>query len=316
MNIVMFACSTTPCLDAWKSEFESAGGAGIVLDAGTDEEVLAACEGREVIVTLVTPLGADLIERLSTSVRRIVIAAMGCDLVDVEAARARGIEVFNVPGYAVEEVAVHQFALMLNLFRHVNNYSDFVKAGRWTSPDLAIDRPVRRLSCLTYGLIGFGQIARKVTEYASAFGMKVIAYDPYVPACEITASGAVAASSADEVLMAGDVISPNLPLTDETRHMISEREFGLMKDASYIVNTGRGAVVDTQSLIAALESGKIAGFAGDVFENEPFNDTDSPLMRMDNVILSPHIAYLSDESLHELISRTVRLAASGREDGQ
>ena len=309
----MFAYSTTPHIDEWKSAFENQDTSfDLVLDADTDEEIVGACSGADVIVTMITPLSAQVLHRLS-GVKRIVIAAMGCDCVDVDAARERGIEVINIPDYAVEEVAVHQMALMLSALRHVGGYSDFVKAGKWTDPDFAFDIPVRRLSQLTYGLIGFGRIARKVCTYLHAFGMKVIAYDPYVSPEEITLGGAQSATL-DEVIGESDVISPNLPLTEESRHMLGRSRFAQMKDGVVIVNTGRGAVIDQEALCEALKTGKVQAFACDVYENEPFNDMTSPLMHSDRCIMTPHIAYLSEESLKELMDRTVSAVMKGSEE--
>ncbi|MCR5592044.1 MAG: C-terminal binding protein [Lachnospiraceae bacterium] len=315
MRIVLFAYQTTPHIDEWKKAFSANGVPfDIAYDASDDNDIVNACKDADVAVTLITPFRREVLGRIK-SVKRIVIAAMGCDCVDVKAAEKLGIEVLNIPDYAVEEVAVHQMALMLASLRHINIYSDYIKAGKWTDPDFALDFPVHRLSGLTYGLIGFGRIAKKVCTYLHAFGMKVIAYDPYVPAEEITISKAQPATL-DEVLSSSDVISPNLPLTAESRHMIGRRQFDAMKPGVVIVNTGRGAVIDHEALCEAIGSGKVSAFACDVFENEPFNDMTSPLMKSDRCIMTPHIAYLSEESMSELISKTVSAALYGSEDAE
>jgi len=154
---------------------------------------------------------------------------------------------------------------------------------------------IKRLSTLNLGLLGFGRIARAVAERAKAFGFKVIAYNPYVPK-EVFEKANVQNVGFEQLLTESDIISIHVLLTEETRHMLGEREFKKMKRTAYLINTSRGRVVDEKALYRALKEKRIAGAALDVFEKEPLSK-DSPLLQMENVILTPHIAWYSEEAM-------------------
>lgn len=289
--------------------------AKVVCDVTEPADIVRACKGADAVLTILTPFTEEMIGRLDASVKAIVVAAMGYDHVDAAAAAKRGIIVANVPDYAVQEVAVHQMALMLAALRKINIYDRIVHNGGWTGLDFVSGYPVHRLSTMTYGLLGFGKISRLVAKYTLAFGMRVIAYDPYIPEDFITEAGVACAKEADEVFEAADIISPNVPLADESRYMIDADAIAKMKDGIIIVNTGRGALIREPDLIEGLRSGKIGAAALDVFESEPFCDTDNPLMGMENVILTPHIAYQTEESEKEVMERAtaaVIAAAKGK----
>lgn len=290
--------------------------AEVVYDARAPKEVVRACRGADAVFTILTPFPKEVIEALDSTVRAIVVAAMGYDHVDVAAAEKRGIIVSNVPDYAVQEVAVHQMALMLSALRKINIYNRIVHEGRWTEPDFVSGYPVHRLSSLTYGLLGFGKISRLVAKYTLAFGMRVIAYDPFIPKDFMEEAGVICAKDAYEVFQSADIISPNVPLADELRYMIDEQAIDAMKDGVIIVNTGRGALIRESALIEGLKKGRIGAAALDVFETEPFCDRNNPLMEMENVILTPHIAYQTEESEKEVMERAIDaviLAAGGKE---
>ncbi|SFG74977.1 C-terminal binding protein [Oribacterium sp. WCC10] len=304
-KIVLFLLKNTRGGDEMTRRIESLGiQAEVVYDADP-EETIASCRGADAVLTVLTPFTREIISSLDTTVRAIIVAAMGFDHIDVTAAKERGIDVYNVPDYAVQEVAVHQISLMLASLRKLNIYDRFMHEGNWRSPDYIIGAPVHRLSTLTYGLLGFGRISREVAKYAIAFGMRVIAYDPFVEKIDIEKSGVVCADDRNEVFRCSDIISPNVPLSDSSRYLIDENAILHMKDGVIIVNTGRGALIHEQALIKGLQSGKVSAAALDVFEKEPFFDKTSPLMNMDNVILTPHIAYHSDESEKEVMMRAV-----------
>jgi D-3-phosphoglycerate dehydrogenase len=154
---------------------------------------------------------------------------------------------------------------------------------------------IKRLSTLNLGLLGFGRIARAVAERAKAFGFKVIAYNPYVPK-EVFEKANVQNVGFEQLLTESDIISIHVLLTEETRHMLGEREFKKMERTAYLINTSRGRVVDEKALYRALKEKRIAGAALDVFEKEPLSK-DSPLLQMENVILTPHIAWYSEEAM-------------------
>ncbi|MBQ7676601.1 MAG: hypothetical protein IJT32_00045, partial [Lachnospiraceae bacterium] len=237
-KIVLFLFSDTRGVPEMRRRIEAAGiEAQVVFDAFDEERIVGACDGADAVLTILTPFTGKMIARLAPSVKAIVVAAMGYDHVDVKAAAKRGIAVANVPDYAVQEVAVHQMALMLASLRKINIYDRIVHGGGWMRPDFVSGYPVHRLSTLTYGLLGFGKISRLVAKYTRAFGMRVIAYDPFIPKDFIEEAGVVCAQSANEVFAQADIISLNVPLADESCYMIDAGEIARMKDGVIIVNT-------------------------------------------------------------------------------
>jgi D-3-phosphoglycerate dehydrogenase len=206
-----------------------------------------------------------------------------------------------VPDYGISEVADHTMTLILSLLRRVPMLDRTLRQRGWEKIRNKVGSikemfgEINRLSTLNLGLLGFGRIARAVAERAKAFGFKVIAYDPYVPK-EVFEKANVQNVEFEHLLTESDIISIHMLLTEETRHMLGEREFKKMKKGAYIVNTSRGAVIHENALIKALKERTIAGAALDVFEKEPLSK-DSPLLQMDNVILTPHIAWYSEEAM-------------------
>ena len=196
-KIVLFVFSDTRCVTKMTQRIEAEGmTAKVVYDVTAHDDVLAACRGADAVVSILTPFTGEMIAALDSSVKAIVVAAMGYDHVDVNAAAKRGIIVANVPDYAVQEVAVHQMALMLAALRKLCIYDRIVKSGGWTVLDFSSGYPVHRLSTLCYGLLGFGKISRLVAGYTLAFGMRVIAYDPFIPRDAIEKAGVIFAGSA------------------------------------------------------------------------------------------------------------------------
>jgi lactate dehydrogenase-like 2-hydroxyacid dehydrogenase len=227
--------------------------------------------------------------------RIIVRNGVGYDNVDVEAAASAGIAVSNVPDYGTEEVADHAIALTLALLRQIKPVSADVAAGNW---EWKVGASVRRLSTLTLGLVGCGRIGSATALRAKAFGLHVTMYDPYQPAGYEKALGIKRSNSLEELLTAADVVSIHAPLTNETRHLISERELSLMKSTAYLVNTARGGVVSTAAVQDALTSNRIAGAGLDVLDDEPAHAADLALLP--NCIVTPHSAFYSQESLIEM----------------
>ena len=285
----------------------------VIYDAEKPERIISGCKGADAVLTILTPFDKDIIKSLDSSVKISVVAAMGYDHIDVAAASERKIYVANIPDYAVQEVAVHQIALMLSALRKICLYNKILHNGEWTELDFTAGYPVHRLSGMCYGLLGFGKISRLVAKYTLAFGMSVMAYDPFIPKDFIIEAGVKYADNADKIFENCDIISPNIPLADESRYIIDKNAISKMKDGVIIVNTGRGALIEEHALIEGLESGKIRAAALDVFENEPFCDKTNPLMKMDNVIMTPHIAYHTEESEKEVMTRAVAAAISGAE---
>ena len=236
---------------------------------------------------------------------------MGYEIIDVDACSERGILVCNIPDYAMEEVAMHQIALIMALCRKLRHYDHAIRRGEWQKPGYLSGYECRRISSLTIGLLGFGRIAKRVAKAMLAMGAAVCTYDPFLSKETVESYGVQYCATKEEVLEHSDVISPNIPLMESSFHIIDADAIAKMKQDVIIVNTGRGGLVDTEALVAGLESGKIKAAGLDVFENEPFHDTEHPLMKMENVILTPHVAYQSTESSRELEYKSALYAMQG-----
>jgi len=238
----------------------------------------------------IIPLDRAHLERLETC-RAIVRYGVGLDNVDIDVAQELGIAVGNVPEYGHEEISNHAIALLLALSRKLFEFDAAVRRGGTGIP---APQSVARLSQRTLGLVGYGRIGRRVAEKARAFGLEVVAYDPYAG----TADG-VELLDLDELLRRADILSLHVPLTPETRHMIGARELAMLAPGSLVINIGRGGLLDEDALVAALHSGHIAGAALDVTEIEPL-PLSSALLDAPNVILTPHVAWVSEVALSDL----------------
>ncbi len=221
---------------------------------------------------------------------------VGVDSIDIPAATARHIFVANVPDYCVDEVSNHAIALMLDLSRRVTWLDRTVRRGEWSYHP---ERPSSRLWGKNLGIIGLGRIGRAVARKMQPFGVRLLTYDPYISPQDAEPLGVVILASLTELLRQSDYVSIHVPLTNETRHMISYHELQMMKPTAFIVNTSRGPVIDEEALVWALREGRIAGAGLDVREQEPMK-RDDPLTMMENVILTPHVAFYSLESIEEM----------------
>jgi len=259
-----------------------------------DELVAFARDADAIIYSSGLILKGGMMDRIP-NLKMISMQSIGFDVVDVKAATERRILVSNVPDYCVEEVADHAVSLALAQLRGLFPLDVFVRKSRWGA-ESGTAITLHRLSTQVFGLVGFGNIAKRVAMRAKSFGLRVIAYDPYLPRWEFTLLGVERVDSLAELLSQSDVVSAHVPINERTKNLIGAREIGLMKQSAYFVNTGRGKTVDQQALTAALKSKRIAGAALDVFHDEPLSH-DDPLMTLDNVILTPHIAGYSEESL-------------------
>ena len=214
--------------------------------------------------------------------------ATGTNVVDLAAARARGIPVTNVPTYGTKSVAQMTFALLLELAHHTGHHAQTVREGRWTrNADWCYwDFPLVELDGLTLGMVGLGRIGRAVSELATAFGMKVVAYDPMAG----PAPAFVRLVELDALFRESDVVSLHCPLTPQTANLVNASRLALMKPTAFLLNTSRGPLVDQSALAEALNSGSIAGAAMDVLAKEP-PPADNPLLTAKNCILTPHLAW-------------------------
>ncbi|MDI6825112.1 MAG: C-terminal binding protein [Bacillota bacterium] len=281
-------------------------GADLIEAPGTsEEEIVGAARDADGMLVCYAEITRKVIESLEKC-RVIGRYGIGVNNIDLEAATEKGIQVANVPDYCVDEVSDHALALLLACARKIPQLDRTVKEGRW---DFREQRPMFRVRGRTLGLVGFGKIARALAHKAQALGFKVVAYDPYVAEDEARARG-VALVGLQELLSTADFVSVHAPLTRETRGLLGERELSWMKPTAYVINTARAEVVDEGALRRALVEGRIAGAALDVLAGER-SDTGDPLVAMDRVILTPHCAFYSEESLQELQLRAVEEVVRG-----
>ena len=279
---------TFPTLDAEKSVLEPLGhhlvGPAEKSEAGLIE-LVADADG---VITQFAPITAAVINAM-TRARVIVRYGIGVDNVDLEAARARGIPVCNIPDYCIDEVADHTLALILNLTRQVRRNHERVRGGRWElGTTLGAMRALKQLSV---GVVGFGRIGREVAARLRAFRCKLLVSDPVVPPAEIERAGGTPVGL-DELLRTVDLVTLHCPSTPSTRRMINRASIATMKPGALLINVGRGDLVETPALLDALRDGQLGGAGLDVFDPEPV-PTDSPLLALDNVILSAHVASCS-----------------------
>jgi len=227
---------------------------------------------------------------------------VGVDSVDLKAATDLGIIVANVPDYCIDEVADQAIAMTLALIRKTVFFDQKVKSNQW---DFRQGEPIHRIKGKIMGLIGSGRIGLEVARRISAFGVRVIAFDPYLE----KAPEWIELKDLDAVLKESDFISIHCPLNESTRHLIGEKEFKKMEKKPLLINTSRGPIIDENALIQALMEGRLSGAGLDVLEKEP-PDLQNPLLKMKNVILSPHISFYSVESISELKRRTAENVSS------
>ncbi len=259
-----------------------------------EEAILARCCNADGIILQYAPLPRKMLEALPRC-KVLSRYGVGVDTIDVEAATDLGIIVANVPDYCMEEVSDHTLALFLCLVRKVMSLERSIRLGNW---DFRIAVPIHRLKGMTYGIVGCGRIGREVAKRVEAFGLRVIGYDPYINEVE-----GIELVSFEKLLAQSDFISIHCSLTESTHHLLGRDQFRKMERKPIVLNVSRGAVVDEAALIEALEREWISGAGLDVLETEP-PDAKSPLLKRDNVILTPHIAYYSEESKSEMKRRT------------
>jgi len=276
-----------------------------------DEDALVAAVGDADALYPTGKISRRVIEAAGRC-RVIALGSIGVDSVDIAAATARGIPVTNVPDTFVEEVADHAMTLLLGGFRRLVEHDRLVREGRWREGRAHLYQ-FPRLWGQTLGFVGFGRIARAVALRARPFGLRMLAYDPYIEETAMLPYG-VSPAGLGEALAESDFVSMHAPGTAETGHMIGEREFRRMKPTALFINTGRGATVDEQALITALQQNWIAGAALDVLETEPPRQ-DNPLLQMRNVTFTAHVASASsrfDPARKRRVGQELALVLSGR----
>jgi D-3-phosphoglycerate dehydrogenase len=270
------------------------GGRLVVAESGSEEEFLELVADADAILTcfrVVTPAVVRAGKRLKVIGRY----GVGVDNIAVDVATERGIVVTNVPVYCTDEVAEHAVALLLSLVRKVTAYDRAIRTGEWRI-DSCI--PIRRLAGSTLGVVGFGRIGRAVATRARGLEMRVLVADRSALPEEVAGLGAELVAM-DDLFAMSDAVSLHVPLTGETRHLVDAHRLALMKPGGLLINCARGQIVDLAALVSALREGRIAGAGLDVVEPDRL-PRDHPLLALDNVIVTPHVAFYSEESIAEL----------------
>ena len=272
-------------------------------------DVLEVARDADGIITCYADMNAEVIGQL-TNCKIITRTGTGYNNIDVAAATEAGILVANVRAYCDDEVSDHAMALLLSVVRKISYMNNAVQGGTW---DEGMAKPIHRVRGNVMGLVGFGNIPREVAVKAQGFGIEVQAFDPYCDAATFDALN-VKSVSLDDLIASSDYISVHAPLTDETHHMINADSLGRMKKGAFVINTARGELVDVDALADALDSGHIAGAGLDVLPEEP-PAADLRLLGRDNVLLTPHVGFYSEDSIHDLqagAAEQVALVLSGQ----
>ncbi len=275
-------------------------GAELFLASGSDPKTLAR-EGKDCDAMIIgyAPITAEVIESLAKC-KVMVRVGIGYDNIDLEAASRRGIMVANIPDYCQDEVADHAMALFLSGVRKVTFLNNRVKDGSW---DVNEAKPIPRLRGKLFGVFGLGSIGQRVAERAKAFSMEVCSFDPFISQKVFDNLGVKRFYNFNDFLASIDFLSIHAPHTEETKHIINLQNLKKMKRTAFIVNTSRGPLINEDDLYVALKEGIISGAGLDVLENEP-PTYPFPLAELNNIILTPHAAFYSEESELELRRKT------------
>ena len=292
-----------------KVEYHQIASEVVIYEETPEEKILERVDGFTIVVTKEMKLDGDIIRRFPDSVKMICEAGTGYNNIDLEAAREKDIMVCNIPAYSSERVAHTAILLMLSLASSLQKQIRMLAQGNHDNfhKNLMVDHV--EVNAKTLGVVGYGNIAQQIVKVAQAMGMKILvstrtARDD-VDGIHFTTN--------EEIFKKSDFISLNCPLNESTRHLVNSETLAMMKPTAYLINTARGALIDEESLIQALEDGVIAGAGLDVQEVEPLDDA-SPLYTMDNVIITPHMGWRGLETRQRLVSMigdNIRAFASG-----
>ena len=292
-KLVAVTDSVFPNLDPASAVLANIGAELSLAKEPTPEAILDVARDADAILATYAKVTADMIPQLKRC-RVIARFGIGVDNIDIPAATHAGIVVTRVPDYCLDEVSDHAMALLLALVRKIPSSNARTQNGRW---EMRAVVPIHRLRGSVLGLVGFGQIPRVLAPKAQAFGIRVVAHDPFVSK-DVAVQAGVELLDFDQLLEISDYISIHTPLLPATHHLFNADAFRRMKPAAYLINTARGPIIDEAALAAALDQGHLAGAALDVMEKEPTST--SALFGRDNVIVTPHTSYYSEESLVDL----------------
>lgn len=273
----------------------------ILLNSNKKKDIIKIAKDADGIINQRMPITREIIKSLNKC-KVIARYGVGVDNIDIKAATEYGIIVANVPDYCIDEVSTHAIGLILGCARGIVLFNSKVKEKRW---GFSLAKPLFRTQGKTLGIFGLGRIGSEVAKKAMEFGLNIIACDPYVS----KVNNRIKMVDFPQLLSESNFISINASLTDETWHAFKENELKAMKKTAYLINTARGSIVDEKALYKALREGWIAGAGLDVLEKEP-PDWDNPLLKLDNVIFTPHSAFYSEESYIELKTRTAKAVLS------
>ena len=273
-----------------------------------EKDVMKVVEDCDAVIMQYANLSKSVIDKMKNC-KIISKYAIGLDRIDIDAATEKNICVAHVRDYCIDEVSTHAVGLILNSTRKISLLNNITKTAVW---DYKVAKPIYNLRGLTLGFNSFGKIAQMVASKMTPFGMELIAYDPFVPE-EIAEACGVRLVDFDELVTKSDVLSTHVPDMPKTRGMFNKKVFEAMKQTSFLINTGRGPVINEEDLIWALNENEISGAALDVTDPEPVQ-SGNPLLEMDNVVITPHAAYYSEDSqrsLQRLTAENVAQRLSG-----
>lgn len=298
--VVLDGYATNPGDLSWDGLAEF--GELVVYDRTPAEMTVERATGAEVLISNKVFLGTAAMAALP-ELRYVGIQATGANIVDLAAAREHGVVVTNVPAYSTASVAQHVFALLLELARGVGQHAELVRQGAWTNcPDFAFQKtPQLELTDKVFGIVGYGDIGKTTAQIAAAFGMRVLVHtrtpDP-------DTFPEVRFVGLDQLLAESDVVSLHCPLTSETEALMNAERLASMKESAYLINTGRGLLIDEEALAAALRNNEIAGAGLDVLSQEP-PPADNPLLNAPNCLITPHLAWATQAARQRLIDELV-----------
>lgn len=300
--VIIITDSESDVVNIEKKEAKKINATVLRCNCHSEEEVIDKASNADAVLVDLAPITKRVIKNLNNC-KIIVRYGIGLNNIDIDAATEAGIYVANVPKFCIDEVSTHTVAMTLALIRKLFLLDKDVKSGKW---DFQLQLPMLNLKNSIIGVIGFGNIARLYIKKTKPFGVKHLVYDPYISEEKIKKYG-LEPSPLERIIAISDVISIHCPLTKETRHLFTEKELKKMKSSAYLINTARGGIIDEVSLYKALKNKWIAGAALDSMELEP-PEKNNPLFELDNIILTPHTAFYSENALYNLHSEAIKEA--------